>query len=92
VDVVGHHLQAVDGHAQLTSLLPEQAAEAIGDSLDQDRSPILGTPDDVILQGEDRAGVLSITTLHATDYTDGVELMNVCCFLSTTEGGDSPIA
>jgi hypothetical protein len=89
VHVIRHDLERVDRHPQFDRPLREQGAEPIGDIADQDRPPVLRAPLDVVLQGEDGAGVLCITTVHAFDYTDARQLVNP--FVHHSEGGKSPL-
>lgn len=89
VHVIRHHFEGVDRHPQFGRLIGEQGAELISDITDQDRAPILGAPDQVVLQREDGARVLCVTTVHATDYTDVGQPFNT--FVHRAEGGDSPL-
>lgn len=65
VDVVGHDLHRLNRHAQLGGFLRKQISETVRHGIDQDGTPELGAPHDVVLQGVDGARVLPITFFHA---------------------------
>jgi hypothetical protein len=75
LNVVGHDLQGVNRHRQFRRLAGEQAAQTEGDFIDQHRPAILGAPNDVVLQREERTGIFGITSVHAVYYTSAGQLI-----------------
>jgi len=65
VNVVGHYFQGVKGPAKLPGLLLQQSPEPSSHPPFKNRSPVLGAPDEVILERENRPGILDVSGLHA---------------------------
>jgi len=71
VDMVGHDLKGVDVHVHLLRLGAEESPEPATDHAAEDRLAVLGAPYDVVLEGEEGPGVLSVASLHVNEYTIG---------------------
>jgi hypothetical protein len=90
VNVVGHDLEGVNRHAQLSGLLIKQDPQAMLDIASQNGPSILRAPHDVILEREDGPLVFSVSVVHALDYTTDRQLVK--CLVSREECGHSPVA
>jgi hypothetical protein len=70
--VVRHHFESVNSSLKLRGNLPEKLSQPLLDQTHEHRSAKLRTPHEVILQGENRAGILGISlkhwhSIHATE-------------------------
>ena len=80
------------GHPQFVRFLSEQLTQTVLDVIDQDGTPVLRTPHDVVLQGEDGTGVFCVALVHAYDYTRGSYLFHEVALYQHRRAGDSPVA
>ena len=75
VDVIGHHFERVDRHIVLAGNVLEQRLEPGIDRTDQDRAPVLGAPDDVVLERKTAPTFLAYRELGIpVVYTSGRDL------------------
>jgi hypothetical protein len=64
VDVIGHNFESVNSDVKFRCLLDQQVPKANRDVVDENRAAILRTPDQVILEAENRVCVFAVSRFH----------------------------
>lgn len=73
--VIGHDFQGVDRNPKLGGNFTQQLNKAAVNIAHEYGSTVLGTPHEVVLEREDRTGILSVLT-HVQYYTHADDLVN----------------
>ena len=91
MNVVGHHLQGDDLPSVLIGFEPDQCVTTGRDVTDQNLTPVLGTPHDVVPDIPDTTRAGSNCALHNYEYTYPGELMPKRVPIPPSPEGDSPL-